>query len=105
MIVSTPERAPVFVKRQLPPELSTSNPEDRRMAMLYRRDLEFAVGHGVGVHVEKAPGGWDRAVEIATSVIPTFEVERMEARVKLLEEELRGGINLAKFYGPKKEDE
>ena len=79
LVVSTPDRAPVFVKRQLPPELSTSNPEDRRMAMLYRRDLEFAVGHGVGVHVEKAPGGWDRAVEISTSVMPAYEVEQMEA--------------------------
>jgi len=40
-------------------------------------------------------------------ILPMLErkVERMEARVKLLEEELRGGINLAKFYGPKKEDE
>jgi hypothetical protein len=30
-------------------------------------------------------------------------VDRLEMRVKLLEEELRGGINLARFYGPRKE--
>ena len=32
-------------------------------------------------------------------------IERMESRMKLLEEELRGGINLARFYGEKKEGE
>lgn len=32
-------------------------------------------------------------------------VERIETRIKLLEEELRGGINLQRFYGPKKEGE
>lgn len=29
------------------------------------------------------------------------QVERLESRIKLLEEELRGGINLTRFYGPK----
>ena len=33
------------------------------------------------------------------------QVERLETRLKLLEEEFRGGINLARFYGPKKESE
>jgi hypothetical protein len=32
-------------------------------------------------------------------------VERMETRIKLLEEELRGGINLARFFGPQKKEE
>ena len=33
-------------------------------------------------------------------LIPTMQrkVERLEQRMKLLEEELRGGINLAKYY-------
>ena len=31
------------------------------------------------------------------------KVERLESRIKLLEEELRGGINLARFYAGKKE--
>ena len=30
-------------------------------------------------------------------------LDRLESRVRLLEEELRGGINLARFYGPPKE--
>jgi len=34
-------------------------------------------------------------------VIPAMQrrIERLETRIKLLEEELRGGINLARFYG------
>lgn len=38
----------------------------------------------------------------AKQVIPALQrrVERLEARVKLLEEEQRGGIDLTKFYGP-----
>ncbi len=38
-------------------------------------------------------------------VLPGLQrkVEQLESRLKLLEEELRGGINLARFYGPKKQ--
>ena len=50
------------------------------MEMTYRRQVEFAVGHGVGVHAGKMlPGEWARAVEIRTSVIPTYEVEQVDA--------------------------
>ena len=40
-------------------------------------------------------------------LIPTLQrkLERMEQRMKLLEEELRGGINLAKYYARDKEKE
>jgi hypothetical protein len=33
-------------------------------------------------------------------LIPTLQrkIERLESRMKLLEEELRGGINLSRFY-------
>ena len=31
-------------------------------------------------------------------------LERLETRIKLIEEELRGGINIARFYGPAKDD-
>lgn len=35
-----------------------------------------------------------------TLLLLTRRFERMETRIKLLEEELRGGINIARFYGP-----
>jgi hypothetical protein len=78
LIVTAPDGEPVFVRRLLPPELGVDNLEDRRMAMLYRQQLEFGVGHGVAVHAEIPPGGWERAVSIRTSVIPTYQVEQME---------------------------
>ena len=40
-------------------------------------------------------------------LLPSLQrkVERLESRLKLLEEEVRGGINIARFYGPKKPGE
>jgi hypothetical protein len=78
IVVRAPDSEPIFVKRQLPPDLSVTDPEDRAMEMLYRRQVEFAVGHGVAVHPTFAEGRWDRAVEIRTEVMPTYEVEQME---------------------------
>jgi hypothetical protein len=78
LIVRAPDGAPIFVKRQIPPELSADDPEDRAMQMLYRRTVEFAVGHGVATRAKLAEAAWERAVEVRTCVIPTYEVERME---------------------------
>ncbi len=79
MSVRSSDGSPIFVKRELPPELSLTNPEDRRMAMLYRHKVEFAMGHGVAVHAELGPGTWDCATALHTRILPTYEVERMEA--------------------------
>ena len=68
----------IFIKRQLPDGLNTHDEEDRAMQMLYRREVEFAVGHGVATHAETSWLSWERASEIRTQVIPTYEVERME---------------------------
>ncbi len=79
LIVRHPQDQAVFVKRRLPTRLSDNHAEDRMVSMLYRRQLEFAVGHGVGVSAAMAPGEWEHAVEVRTDVIPSYEVERMEA--------------------------
>ena len=50
--------------------------EERLMAMLYRRHVEFAVGHGVSVHAQASKESPDRAVLIQTSMIPSYEVPR-----------------------------
>jgi ribosomal protein L24E len=78
LIVRSPSGDPIFLKRQLPPELNVADPEDRAMQMLYRHDVEYAVGHGVAVHAVLDVGRWDRAVEIRTEAIPAYEVEHME---------------------------
>lgn len=78
IIVRAPDGAPIFVKRALNVQ-QDQEPEARAMEMTYRRQVEFAVGHGVGVRAQKLPGQWARAVEIRTTVIPEYEVEQVEA--------------------------
>lgn len=79
IIVRAPDEAPVFIKRPLSIDPINQEPEALAMEMTYRCEIEFAVGHGVGVHVEKAPCEWERAIEIRTSLLPTYEVEQVDA--------------------------
>jgi len=53
--------------------------EEQRMAMIYRNEVEFAVGHGVAVHAQTAIDNPQRATHLATSIIPTYEVPQSEA--------------------------
>jgi hypothetical protein len=82
LIVTAPEDAPyggaIFIKRQLPDGLDSQDEEDRAMQMLYRREIEFAVGHGVATHAVPLATNWERAIEIRTQIIPSYEVEKME---------------------------
>lgn len=78
LVVCSPDGQAIFIKRRLPAELDSSDAEDRAMEMLYRRRVEFAVGHGVAVQPDLAPGIWDRATVLRTAIIPSAEVERME---------------------------
>lgn len=78
IIITSPDNRPVFIKRQLPDNFVEQDPEDRTMQMMYRRTIEFAVGHGVGVHAELPDDEWERAATIMTRVVPAYEVERMD---------------------------
>ncbi len=82
LIVQSPEDAPhggaIFIKRQLPDGLDSHDEEDRAMQMLYRREVEFAVGHGVATHAVPLATNWEQAIEIRTQIIPNYEVEKME---------------------------
>ena len=44
--------------------------EEKAMGMLYRQQVEFAVGHGVAVHAELAEGRYDQAVSLKTVIAP-----------------------------------
>ncbi|RPH96567.1 helicase [candidate division KSB1 bacterium] len=48
--------------------------ETDAMTMLYRRRLEFAVGHGTSVHAVVSPDDYERAVRLETRTIPTQEI-------------------------------
>jgi hypothetical protein len=66
--------APIFVGR--PTVGANDDLEERLMAMMYRSQMEFAVGHGVSVHVESSSGHPGRATTISTEWIPKYEVPR-----------------------------
>lgn len=78
LIVKDPAGESIFTRREINVNI-TEEPETKAMSMTYRRQVEFAVGHGVGIHAEKRAGEWDRAYEIRTSVIPAYEVEQVDA--------------------------
>lgn len=76
--------APVFLcraslldtRRVTGSELERS--ELNQLDMMYRRHVEFAVGHGTGVHWETAPGDPTRAWELRTRSVPRYEVPLTE---------------------------
>ncbi|MBE9111301.1 helicase, partial [Nodosilinea sp. LEGE 07298] len=50
--------------------------EEQDMKMLYRKQVEFAVGHGVGVHATVADQTPMRAIALETRVVPAYEVPK-----------------------------
>ena len=67
--------ADMAVFRRKPAAHTNSNdPEHDMLEMVYRKQLEFVVGHGVAVHAETCPGETERAVAVRTVVMPQYEV-------------------------------
>lgn len=78
--VEAPGGAAVFRQRALAAyHTDSASAEDTAMAMLYRNEVEFAVGHGVSVHAEVAPGDPTCATRLSTVAVPTYEVPRTVA--------------------------
>ena len=79
LIVSAPENAAVFCQKRELRKGGNFDPavklEEETMAMLYRHQVEFAVGHGVSVRA-KASENLDRAVMVKTQIMPEYEVAR-----------------------------
>lgn len=64
---------PVFLRRPSN-DVVVDDAERDHLGLIYRRKVEFAVGHGVAVHAEAPGDDSTRAVEVRTEVIPSFEV-------------------------------
>lgn len=83
LIVQSPDSRPIFHSRPQQRDPGKSDPvtfaEEQEMAMLYRHEVEFGVGHGVSVHAECVDGACERAIRLSTKVIPTYEVPRTTA--------------------------
>ncbi len=52
--------------------------ETAQLDMTYRHEVELAVGHGIGVNWDRAPGA-RRGTRVGTAVLPQYEVGRTEA--------------------------
>ncbi len=66
-------RAPVFLRRPSN-DIVVDDAERDHLGLIYRRRVEFAVGHGVAVHAETPPDDPTRATLVRTEVIPRYEV-------------------------------
>ena len=64
---------PVFLRRPSN-DVIVDDDERDHLGLLYRRRVEFAVGHGVAVHAETPDNDPMRALEVRTEVIPSYEV-------------------------------
>jgi hypothetical protein len=73
-----PDAPDIFIRKPLEQHTAALDPvihaENQAMAMQYRNQVEFAVGHGVGVHAELASDTFTRAICLTTRVIPDYEV-------------------------------
>jgi hypothetical protein len=65
---------PAVFRRRPSNDMVVEDSERDHLGLLYRKRVEFAVGHGVAVHAETAADDPTRAVEIRTEVIPRLEV-------------------------------
>lgn len=54
-----------------------TDPERKSLEMIYRKEVEYAVGHGVSVHASVTDDS-DQATEVRSVVIPEYEVPMTE---------------------------
>lgn len=73
LIVRVSDKKPVFIKRPIQSQTGF-DPERESLEMIYRHQVEFAVGHGVSTHAVTSEEDNERAVEIRTTVIPQYEI-------------------------------
>ncbi|WP_386069784.1 DISARM system helicase DrmA [Tahibacter sp. UC22_41] len=65
--------APVFLRRPSS-DVVVEDVERDHLGLIYRRRVEFAVGHGVAVHAKTPDDDPTRAIAVGTEVIPSYEV-------------------------------
>lgn len=71
--VKSPSGAAIFLRRPLL-KIDDFDDELQSLNMIYRKHVEFAVGHGIAVHAVPSPDDYEKATEIYTVVIPQYEV-------------------------------
>jgi hypothetical protein len=76
LTVTSPDGEAIFCRRRFLQPINVDD-EEKAMQMLYRQQVEFAVGHGVAVHAELANGRYDQAVSLKTVVAPNYELPQV----------------------------
>lgn len=94
LAVSAPDGSPVFIGRQeaAPGIPGARDPEDQALDLLYRNEVEFAVGHGTGVRCIRSASNPTRAIRVETSVMPRYDVPKTEAPTMAEVPELAGVV-------------
>jgi hypothetical protein len=77
LIVTDPKSDPVFLPRDIEPGLLNSDADREAGRLLFRDRREFAVGHGCAASWRTYTSK-DRAIEIRSDTVPTFELARVE---------------------------
>jgi len=89
------EHPPIFVQRSnTSVDFSKMDPltreESETLEMLYRHQLEFAVGHGISVHATLSEPLAECAIQVETEWVPMFEVPQQTPRSADDDENLSG---------------
>lgn len=71
--VKSPEGKAIFVRKPFG-DINEVDDELKALDMIYRKKVEFAVGHGISVHVTPAKDDYEKATEIKTVVLPEYEI-------------------------------
>ena len=65
---------PAIFRRRIALGNKGDDPERDALEMVYRKQVEFAVGHGASVHATTNTNDPEQAVEVRTAVMPQYEV-------------------------------
>ena len=89
------EQKPIFVQRKggnadLSKLDRLSREETETLDMLYRHRREFAVGHGISVHATLPQPYAERATQVETEWVPSFELPQQTPRSEADDENLAG---------------
>ena len=74
IFVRHPKGDAVFRRRPIAQAADVDFEEEAALEMIYRRRVEFGVGHSVAVHASPSPGDVEHATEVRTAVMPEYEV-------------------------------
>lgn len=83
--VKSPEGKAIFVRKPFW-DVNEVDEELKALNMIYRKKVEFAVGHGIAVHATPAVDDYEKATEIHTVVMPEYEIPVTETPGSELED-------------------